>query len=232
MVRRLGNLADAAVLQQLNYWMPHAKVEYEGRMWVFKSYENWSAEIGISEHQVRRAMDRLVDCGVVDVCTPRGRTNHYAINYAHPLLDGADSPDSYLANTPDDVAPAPDDLASVPAYKEVKKTKEKKDLADKPPESSTRKKDTLFETVAEVCGISTGNLTRSSRGQLNKAVKELREINATDEQVRLKAKAYKRQYQNAALTPMALVKHWSSFAVVEKQQRKSIWETYERPEYY
>jgi hypothetical protein len=105
-------------------------------------------------------------------------------------------------------------------------------LADKPPESSTRKKDTLFETVAEVCGISTGNLTRSSRGQLNKAVKELREINATDEQVRLKAKAYKRQYQNAALTPMALVKHWSSFAVVEKQQRKSIWETYERPEYY
>jgi hypothetical protein len=105
-------------------------------------------------------------------------------------------------------------------------------LAAKPPESVRRKKDTLFETVAEVCGISTGNLTRSSRGQLNKAVKELREINATDEQVRLKAKAYKRQYQNAALTPMALVKHWSSFAVVEKQQRKSIWETYERPEYY
>jgi len=96
----------------------------------------------------------------------------------------------------------------------------------------TRKKDTLFETVAEVCGISTGNLTRSSRGQLNKAVKELKEIDATDEQVRLKAKAYKRQYQNATLTPMALVKHWSSFAVEEKQQRKSIWETYEPPEYY
>jgi len=225
-VRRLGNLSDAAVLQQLNYWMPQARVEYEGRKWVYKTYENWSAEIGITEHQVRRAMDRLVERGLVSVCNPRGRTNHYAINYDHPILDGAESPDSYAADLPDDAAGLPDDVAELPAYKEVQESKQKKDLTAAP------KKDTLFATVAEVCGISTGNLTRSSRGQLNKAVKELREINATDEQVRLKAKAYKRQYQNAALTPMALVKHWSSFAVVEKQQRKSIWETYERPEYY
>ena len=106
-------------------------------------------------------------------------------------------------------------------------------LADKPPESVTRKKDNLFETVAEVCGIGLTTLTRTARGQLNKAAKELREIDATDEQVRHKAKAYKAQYPNATLTPTALIKHWSSFAQLEKkQQRPSIWDTYERPEFY
>ena len=106
-------------------------------------------------------------------------------------------------------------------------------LADKPQESPTKKRDTLFETIAEVCGISLTGMTRSSRGQVNKALKELKEINATEEQVRHKAKAYKTQYQNATLTPTALVKHWSSFGELEKkQQRPSVWETYERPEFY
>jgi hypothetical protein len=106
-------------------------------------------------------------------------------------------------------------------------------LADKPPESVTRKKDNLFETVAEVCGIGLTTLTRTARGQLNKAAKELREIDATDEQVRHKAKAYKAQYPNATLTPTALIKHWSSFAELEKKHaRPSVWDTYERPEYY
>ena len=106
-------------------------------------------------------------------------------------------------------------------------------LADKPPESSTKKKDNLFEVIAEACGISLTGMTRSARGQLNKAAKELREVGATEEQVRHKAKAYRAQYPNATLTPTALIKHWSSFAELEKkQQRPSVWDTYERPEYY
>jgi len=232
-VRRLGNLADAAVLQQLNYWMPHAKVHHEGRKWVFKTYENWSKEIGISEHQVRRAMDRLVERGIVAVSNPSGRTNHYAINYDHPVLDGADSPDSYLADLPDDAAGLPDDAADLPTYKDLQETTREKTLAATPPEATTRKKDRLFEAVAKECGINLSGMTRSARGQLNKAVKELREIDATEEQVAAKAKAYRQQYPNATLTPTALVKHWSSFAEAEKKaQRKSVWETYERPEWY
>ncbi len=102
-------------------------------------------------------------------------------------------------------------------------------LAAKPPESIRRKTDNLFETVAKVCSISTANLTRSSRGQLNKAVKELREIDATDEQVHATAKAYRQQYPNATLTPTALVKHWSSFKQTTGPPRASIWDTYEPP---
>jgi biotin operon repressor len=220
-VRRLGNLSDAAVLQQLNYWMPAAKVEYQGRRWVYKSYENWSEEIGISEHQVRRAMDRLVDCGLVSVCNPRGRTNHYAINYDHPILDGAESPDSYLANTPDDVAPAPDNLASVPAYKEVQEsTKERSSFAATPKKDSA-KKDELFEAVAQACNIDWTNLTLTGRGPLNKAVKELRDIGVTPDQVGPRAAAYRKTYPDAPLTPMALTKHWAALTPAGGSRRPS-----------
>ena len=110
---------------------------------------------------------------------------------------------------------------------------EPKNLEPKELSAAAPKKDNLFETVANACGINLTGMTRSARGQLNKACKELREIDATEEQVRAKAKAYRTQYPNATLTPTALVKHWSSFATVEKQQaRPSVWETYERPEWY
>jgi DNA-binding Lrp family transcriptional regulator len=231
-VRRLGNLTDAAVLQQLNYWTPHAKVEYEGRWWVFKTYENWSKEIGISQHQVRRAMDRLEELGVVVSCTPRGRTKHYLIDYDHPMLDGAESPDSYVADLPDDVAELPDDVADLPAYKDLHKTKEEKLLAATPPETSASK-DELFEAVAAGCGIDWTQLTKTGRGQLNAATKELRDIGATADQVGGKAAAYRKQYPEAALTPMALVKHWAGLDVtVKKPERPSVWDTYERPEFY
>ena len=204
-----------------------------------------------SERHVQRAVANLVELGEVTIEKQRGgndktrpdrRPNLYKVlvrcpaecdgSSQHRLRGDADDTPQIGATKDEERGDISSDNGVTPVSPEPSLEPSDKPLAAKPPESVTRKKDTLFETVAEVCGISTGNLTRSSRGQLNKAAKELREINATDEQVRLKAKAYKRQYQNAALTPMALVKHWSSFAVEEKQQRKSIWETYERPEYY
>ena len=143
--------------------------------------------------------------------------------------------DSSASQRQDDTTNATnqDDQHDTVGVAEPEENRKKEPLADKPPESVTRKKDNLFETVAEVCGIGLTTLTRTARGQLNKAAKELREIDATDEQVRHKAKAYKAQYPNATLTPTALIKHWSSFAQLEKkQQRPSIWDTYERPEFY
>jgi biotin operon repressor len=223
-VRRLGNLSDAAVLQQLNYWMPHAKVYHDEQKWVFKTYQNWAKEIGISEHQVRRAMDRLIERGLVTVANPSGRTNHYAINYDHPLLDGAESPDSYLADLPDDAADLPDDLAELPAYKEVQEsTKERTSLAAAP-QDKPAKKDELFEAVAEACNIDWHNLTPTGRGPINKAVSELRGIGVTAEQVGGRAAAYRRTYPDAPLTPMALTKHWAALTpagTAKKSRRPS-----------
>ncbi len=192
----------------------------------FPSRGYLAEKMACSRKSVDRAMEELLEIGAITK-HEQFADNRQTVNlYIVRAMAGS------RVSTGGDTGVAGEGDTGVPQKQSHKNESHKESLAAKPPESVTRKKDTLFETVAEVCGISTENLTRSSRGQLNKAMKELREINATDEQVRLKAKAYKRQYQNAALTPMALVKHWSSFAVVEKQQRKSIWETYERPEYY
>jgi hypothetical protein len=92
--------------------------------------------------------------------------------------------------------------------------------------------DHLFEALCTACEIAPGQLTRSGRGSLNRAVKELREAGATAEQIAARATAYRKAYPNAACTPMALAKHWASLAPEAKPKRESVWQTYERPEFY
>ena len=185
---------------------------------------------GISSRQVSTHIVTLESLGYV---TKGNRRRHegqlrgweYRVNLRDEATSGSTLP---VASGSPAHLPAEVGFRSEPS-----ENRKEEPLADKPPESVTRKKDNLFETVAEVCGIGLTTLTRTARGQLNKAAKELREIDATDEQVRHKAKAYKAQYPNATLTPTALIKHWSSFAQLEKkQQRPSVWDTYQRPEYY
>jgi hypothetical protein len=48
------------------------------------------------------------------------------------------------------------------------------------------------------------------RAPLNRAVKELRDIGVTPEQVQPRATAYRKTYPDAPLTPMALTKHWAA----------------------
>lgn len=210
MVRRLGNLADAAVLQQLNYWMPHAKVEHQGRLWVYKTYENLGDEIGLTGQQVRRSIERLEAVGLVSSCVPKGRTKHYAVNYDHQMLDGANLPDTYQANSPDDGANSPDDQANSPTNREVTETQGENTLAAAPRE---RKPDPLWDTMLRVCGIDGTTLTSSARGAINKALKELREIGTDPATLEAKAAAYRKTWPDITITPTALVKHWAQLGV-------------------
>jgi biotin operon repressor len=205
-----------------------------------------------SERHVQRAVANLVELGEVTIEKQRGgndktrpdrRPNLYKVlvrcpaecdgSSQHRLRGDADDTPQIGATKDEQRGDISSDNGVTPVSPEPSLEPSDKPLADKPPESVTRKKDNLFEVIAEVCGISLTGMTRSSRGQLNKAVKELREIGTTEEQVRHKAKAYRAQYPNATLTPTALIKHWSSFAELEKKhQRPSVWDTYERPEFY
>ncbi len=93
LVRRLG-LADAAVVQQLHYWSQRSTNIYEGQRWVYKTYDEWSAEIGISAKAVRGACDRLRKAGVVlAVQSPldsRDKTLWWRID--HVVLAGDEAP--------------------------------------------------------------------------------------------------------------------------------------------
>lgn len=75
-----------------------------------------------------------------------------------------------------------------------------------------RQRDEVFEAVAEVCGLPLDGLTKSSRGQLNKAAAELREVETDPMEIRQRAATYAETYPTAKLTPTALVKHWPALA--------------------
>jgi len=76
------------------------------------------------------------------------------------------------------------------------------------PAKRARPRDELFEALAEVSNANIAQLTRSARGQLNDATKQLREIGATPDDVRGRAAAYRRVHPTWDFTVSALVKHW------------------------
>ena len=75
-----------------------------------------------------------------------------------------------------------------------------------------RKADPLFDAIVEACSINALRLTTSSRGALNRAAKELREVGADPDQVLDAARAYRLKYPEAAITPQALAKHFPALS--------------------
>jgi hypothetical protein len=199
----------------------------------------------MSERSVRYSLKRLVELGELQVerqaggndkTRPDRRPNRYLVNVECPVDCGGGTQHRLRGEA--DCIPIADGVKQTAQRGEagfrngVKHTAAEPSLEPSGKPLLPRERDTLFDAVATACGIDVPSLTRSSRGALNRAVKELREVNATPDQIANVAKAYKATYPNASLTPMALVKHWASFGAPKTGQRKSVWETYERPEWY
>lgn len=90
------------------------------------------------------------------------------------------------------------------------------------PRPRSHQPDRLFEAVCEVCGIDWEHeLTASMRGPVNKAVKNVREVGATPEEVRVRAERYKDKFEHAALTPSALAKNWALLAEPVANRRRA-----------
>lgn len=105
---------------------------------------------------------------------------------------------------------------------EPEENRKKEPLAAAPRQTpSKREPDLLFEAIAKACNIDITELTGTSRGQLNKATKELRDIGAEPEHVGDKARAFRREYENATLTPTALVKHWPQLTIRTRRNADS-----------
>ena len=84
-----------------------------------------------------------------------------------------------------------------------------------------RPRDIPFETLAQV----TGTDWTVGRGELNKALAQIKEQFAEDDpmilalEIEERARLYRRVFEGAALTPSALAKHWTR--VFEEMHRRS-----------
>jgi DNA-binding transcriptional ArsR family regulator len=78
-----------------------------------------------------------------------------------------------------------------------------------PVAAAPRQRDELWDAMLTACRINPDTIPRTARGAINRAVKELREIGATPQDVEAKAAAYRKTWPEMSLTPTALAKHWA-----------------------
>lgn len=181
----------------------------EGVCWPRQSV--LAARSSLSDRSVRRILDELRARGLVD-WDQRGlhRSNVYTIDV--DLLSGLAGADTVTGPGSPERTGASGQERSPTSGQERTSTSglmNRKETRNLEP-SSNDGRDEIFETVSEVCGIDwRDRMTSSQRGQINKATKELRAIEATPEEIRRVAVAYRVRWPEIDLTPPALVKHWN-----------------------
>lgn len=67
--------------------------------------------------------------------------------------------------------------------------------------------------------VMASKLTKSHRGQVNRAIKELLEIGATPSELTEVARRYRQKWPEMQVTPTSLVKHWHTFTAEAELQR-------------
>jgi hypothetical protein len=172
---------------------------------VYPGRDRLARETGLTPDRVRRHIAVLIRVGVV-VEVERARPGHrrefrFDLDRLRALRTvdvGNDVPSEWGASTPgmggvDDGRPnIPPPVAS-----------------DGPARVPARRRDPLFEAVAEVCDLDWTALTTAARGSLNRAVKDLREVRASPAEVRARAARWP---FDVTLTPPGLAKHWTRVA--------------------
>ena len=90
------------------------------------------------------------------------------------------------------------------------------------------KRDLVFETLAEVCGYDwKGVMTKDERGRLNKAVKQLKDINATADDIRLRAQNFVLSY-GFPPAPQSITSLYSKLEKVQPKLTKKQMEEVQR----
>lgn len=80
-------------------------------------------------------------------------------------------------------------------------------------DSLNRNENPIWDAVVYVCGIDPKQLTGSARGQIGKAVKEIRESLTDVREIYDKADMWRILFPGATLTPTALAKHWPALTI-------------------
>lgn len=204
--------ADLPIYEKmvLNVLADHADENGEG---AWPSVERIALLAGrISERQVQRCLRRLQDMGFISVAAEatRHRPTEYRLHLdviretwvtesrpSNPgVTDGRSRGDR---ESPEPInEPIPQESPKGDSFVQVM------------PQRKPRKRDVLWDALVEIMGHSPS--TKGERGKWNKALKDMREVGATPEDLMRRAVVYRKRWPGIDITPMALVNNWDLLA--------------------
>lgn len=204
LVRALG-LPTAVVLQQLHWRLSTDGLakQHEGERWTPMTYAACCDETGLTADQVRRAVEKLEELGVVISCQPEvfNRRKSYRIDYTHETLSPGES-----------ASPSGADATSTSGVEAASSSSQivRDSGAAPPPDGAPghqRKRtprDDLFDALVEAFGPAS---TPSRARFYGRTVSQLVDARATPEQVKA-ARAEMRRRGWEKPSPEAMLKHW------------------------
>lgn len=89
-----------------------------------------------------------------------------------------------------------------------------------PPAPTARARNEVWDAVCLVTGTDSSKLTVSGASSLGKVVKELKEVGATPDEIKVRARRYVNRYPNISLTPTALTKHWANLGESDRPRER------------
>jgi hypothetical protein len=187
----------------------------------FPGAERLAHDTGLSERAVRDHLNGLVHAGwLVLLHRGGGRKNANEYGAAIPADIGQSkeepaAPFSDRNPASDDTNPADDDAKPCttfpPTLQElsIELSTGGDDAPPLPIPLESRRRNPVFEAVAEACGIDwREGLTKAARGRIGKAAADIEKAGGTAEEVLVRARRYVAKYGADRITPSALASHW------------------------
>lgn len=191
-------------------WEDTSLDPYELRIagWLASHADSWCAEhvtrneiaqrLGISAGKVSKAMERLVDAKIVALSTTPGRTRS-GIDRWVIIFDF----DVWEKRSPDDHSNGHEVTVEWSRGDQHYRTTEE-DQSDGA--ARKRPRNELWDALEAEMGPAETRTAQSLRG---KAVRDLKEVGATPDEIHRRCAVYRRKYRDLDLTETALLKHWS-----------------------
>ena len=165
----------------------------EGKAYPSRSTISKRAKCSIKS--VDRSIKELENLGALKVIRRKKPDGNNEVNI-YTLIRANPVPSDNIDATPN--VPA---VPSLPPDKSPKENHIKK---------TNRRRDLIFEELANQCGIDWKKAPKNELGRLQKATKQMKEIEATPEEIKSVGEWYKSNWKDIEITPTAIVNNFSS----------------------
>lgn len=178
---------------------------YEEEFWA--SVATIQRQTGLARSTVQNAIGLLVEFGHLEMLSEKpGKPTRYRFIYT-PSLKVAEDRAARESGThlPDQEAEPARESGTNSSIGKENSTGGGKSISQE-----------LWDVLCLACKINQTEITKSLRGELNKAISELKKVEAKPRDVLRRSVVYRQKFPGAALTPSALAKHWATLGPVDR----------------